>query len=184
MFAYCGNNPIKRADTSGELWWVPGAIGAGISFISSFVMGGDMTDACIAAVEGFALAYVPDEIVHVSCGIVSAIHAWADGGSFGEGLGKGAISFLTSYVSGSALLSGANATKAEEYIIDLTFGFGAELIGAALSEGFFSGNSGTTQTNSNPFSNNHGAIQNDMPAPNNMGGGGGGGRTVQHLVLY
>lgn len=56
MFAYCGNNPVTRADGSGGFWHlvVGGVIGGVVGAISSAVSGGDAVDVLIGAVAGVA----------------------------------------------------------------------------------------------------------------------------------
>ena len=49
MFAYCGNNPIMRADDGGEFWHIVAgaAIGWGVSFFSTLLTTGSVEDALI-----------------------------------------------------------------------------------------------------------------------------------------
>ena len=56
MFAYCGNNPVSRADDCGEFWHlvVGGVIGGIIGAVSSAASGGDGVDILIGAVAGAA----------------------------------------------------------------------------------------------------------------------------------
>lgn len=129
---------------------------------------------------GRGFAYAPEEIVHIANGLVAAYETWVNGGSFSDVLGSGMLNFLTSYVSGSTLLSSSGASEAVIAAFDLTFGFEAKLGGNALSEGFF----GSDETVNSPFSNNsYGGLQDHMPANSHFGGGGGYGNTW-HLVLY
>ena len=181
MFAYCGNNPIFRVDSTGNLWWVPGLIGAGISFISTLIFGGNIQDACISAVIGFGLAYLPEEILHLFAGGIGAIEAWLNGANFLDGLGQGLISFLVSYVSGDVLLAGTNASNFDKYAIDLTFGFGAQLIGDALSTVFLDTSGDISRC---AVTNNTGNYsQNEAYIYNYYTGGGSGGVT-RYAELY
>ncbi len=54
MFAYCGNNPVARADSSGEFWHLVmgGVIGGAIGAVSSAVSGGNLADILIGATAG------------------------------------------------------------------------------------------------------------------------------------
>ena len=54
MFAYCGNNPVSRADDSGEFWHlvIGGIIGGVIGAVSAAVSGGDVVDVLIGAAAG------------------------------------------------------------------------------------------------------------------------------------
>ena len=56
LFAYCGNNPVSRADSNGHFWHlvVGGVIGGIIGAISSAASGGDAVDVLIGAVAGAA----------------------------------------------------------------------------------------------------------------------------------
>ena len=56
LFAYCGNNPVLRADSNGRFWHlvVGGVIGGIIGGISSAVSGGDFVDILIGVTAGAA----------------------------------------------------------------------------------------------------------------------------------
>ena len=56
LFAYCGNNPVSRADSNGQFWHlvVGGVIGGIIGAISSAASGGDVVDILIGAAAGAA----------------------------------------------------------------------------------------------------------------------------------
>ena len=56
MFAYCGNNPVSRADKSGEFWHlvVGGVIGGIIGGISAAASGGDVIDVLVGTIAGAA----------------------------------------------------------------------------------------------------------------------------------
>ena len=65
MFAYCGNNPICRSDTTGQLWGtalatigISAVASVGVSAISAFIHQEEFTvgDAVGAAIEGAAAA--------------------------------------------------------------------------------------------------------------------------------
>ncbi|MBE6960435.1 MAG: RHS repeat-associated core domain-containing protein [Ruminococcaceae bacterium] len=56
LFAYCGNNPVSRADSNGHFWHlvVGGVIGGIIGAISIAASGGDIVDVLIGAAAGAA----------------------------------------------------------------------------------------------------------------------------------
>ena len=56
LFAYCGNNPVSRADSNGYFWHlvVGGVIGGIIGAICSAASGGDAVDVLIGAAAGAA----------------------------------------------------------------------------------------------------------------------------------
>lgn len=56
LFAYCGNNPVSRADSNGHFWHlvVGGVIGGIIGAITSAASGGDVVDVLIGAAAGAA----------------------------------------------------------------------------------------------------------------------------------
>jgi len=146
MFAYCGNNPVNRADKSGCGWTIVlgVAVGAGIgvltSWIGSLVTNQEFTwvDACIAAVSGGVSYFGPWGLVAGGAinGIYSGITAYNNGASWYGATGIGISSFLFNMLSFGELANAGNDLTgiATSGFIDLIFGTGFSSMDAAISK--------------------------------------------------
>ena len=105
-FAYCGNNPINRADSNGESWWivanaVVGALAGGITKVASNVITGKKWyDGLLGAAVGGAVY-----------GIVLATtgNVWAAG--FAGAAAESWTNEALSYIPGVAQINGQTVTK-------------------------------------------------------------------------
>ena len=132
MFAYCNNNPIAVYDPCGT--GLLSAIICGVvGFVSTLVTGGSFEEACVNAIADAIAGGIGGTIGRILLSCYSTINTLVSGGSLVEGLESGAISFCTSFVSGGDIL-GEAAKNGEKAIIDLTFGFAAEMIGTVIDK--------------------------------------------------
>ena len=140
MFAYCGNNPVFREDTSGT-FWLSAIVGAVINvtttYIAAKVTGQDYTwkDAAVAAVSGAANAIpvVGPFLSGAITGIYTGTMASQNGATLGESILCGAVAALCTTASISNL---ANWQKPALDLVttaaaDLVFGMGYNGMAAA-----------------------------------------------------
>ena len=106
MFAYCGNNPVNRADPSGEAWWVVagvivgGIVGAVTKAVSNILTGEEWNVGIIGAAVGGA----------VSGGILAATgNIWAAG--FAGAAAESLTNEILSYIPTVSKWNGQAATK-------------------------------------------------------------------------
>ena len=129
LFAYCGNNPVSRADSNGQFWHlvVGGVIGGIIGAISSAASGGDVVDILIGAAAGAA------------GGVIAASGA----GVVVQALGSAAIS-MTSNAASQVNHIVQDETGATEFDVgDMLFDGAVGLVcGARGGNGASYGNSG------------------------------------------
>ena len=129
MFAYCGNNPVSRADDGGEFWHlvVGGVIGGIIGAISSAASGGDTIDVIIGAVAGAA------------GGVLAASGA----GVVVQALGSAAISMASNAASQANHIIQDESGKTEFDVGDMLFDGAVGLVcGAWGGNGASYGNAG------------------------------------------
>ena len=157
-FAYCGNNPINRFDSTGEfgIWGavVGGLIGAVAGAISSAVTGGDIKDIVISAAAGAVAGGVIGGFGNVvlaraAASVITAGFTYADcklnGFTTSESLLCAGVSAAITYSTAS--LSGlVRNDVVASTLVDCTFGFGGSLVSAGISAGIANTKS-NSQTN-------------------------------------
>ena len=99
MFAYCGNNPVLRADDHGTLFFtvLGAAIGAGVGALDAWMMGGDMDAIAKGAKAGAWSGGIAGAGVDVGVLVV------ASGGTMGVALGVAAGAGAISGVVGTGI---------------------------------------------------------------------------------
>ena len=143
MFAYCGNNPVNRADITGCGWIaiIAGAIvSVAISWIASAVTGQDFTwsDVGVAAITGALGAFGKWGIAANSLinGVFSANEAYEGGASWGGIVGSGITSALFNAICFGELSNAGDdlAGVAISGFIDFVFGTGYTTMDEAISK--------------------------------------------------
>ena len=172
MFAYCGNNPNVRFDPNGT-GWLGALISGGISFVSTLVTGGSFEEACENALVSGIAGAVGGNWGRIIVSGYNMISTWAAGGSFIDGLESGAISYCTSFVAGDEILGG-NADEAAKVLIDVTYGFAADVIGTALDKSFVQPKESSPKEVASTVTNNETPSGLVWPSTSHAGGGGGG----------
>jgi hypothetical protein len=121
MFAYCGNNPVIRADAEGTFFFtvLGAAIGAVVGAVDAWMMGGDTEDIIKGAEAGAWSGGIAGAGVDVGVLVV------ASGGTMGLALGIAA---------GAGALGGAVGTGVStDWQAEPIDYFGSALLGAGLN---------------------------------------------------
>lgn len=160
MFSYCGNNPICKADSSGDIWhWtVFGAVGALVNVATTFIAAKvtcqeyTWADAGIAALSGFCNA-IPGSGRFISgaiSGLYTGYMAYANGASLGGAFLAGTASaFATTCSIGNlAGLEGGTFELVTSATTDLVFGTGYNSMAAAVYKGVVNNSNRNTVTQS------------------------------------
>ena len=126
MFAYCENNPVMGHDPSGEniLFAFVGGISGGLT---SYLAGDSLFEVILSTATGALSGYFGGDIafaINIFDAFLTTAKLWASGAGFLEGLGWGAASFLTSFVSGDDVskLFGVGIADETKAFFDLTVG--------------------------------------------------------------
>lgn len=144
MFAYCGNNPISRADNDGEAWniLIGAVVGGVVGTISTAATGGNLRDIIINAAAGaiagaivssgldFRVARMAASTV---IGAGTAIDCYINGADTKTSVLCGVMSATIAY--GTITLSGGATSRLDSAIIDSSFGLGGAIISSTISVG-------------------------------------------------
>ena len=158
MFAYCGNNPILREDTSGA-FWLSAIVGAVVNvtttYIAAKVTGQDYTwkDAGVAALSGAANAIpvVGPLLSGTITGVYTGMMASQNGADLGESIFCGAVAAIctTASISNLANLQKPALDVVTTAVVDLVFGTGYNGIAAATYKAVTTNAQNRTSSNSN-----------------------------------
>ncbi len=144
MFAYCGNNPIVREDTFGNLWFTGlaalagAAINVTTTFIAAKATGQEYTwkDAAVAGVAGAANAIpVWGPLVNgLVTGVYTGYMSIQNGATLGEAALCGVVAGVlnTASISNLANLTPGLASLAANAAADLVFGTGYNSMAAGV----------------------------------------------------
>lgn len=158
MFAYCGNNPILREDTSGT-FWLSAVVGAVVNvtttYIAAKVTGQDYTwkDAGVAALSGAANAIpvVGPLLSGAITGVYTGMMASQNGADLGESIFCGAVAAIctTASISNLANLQKPALDVVTTAVVDLVFGTGYNGMAAATYKAVTTNAQNRTSSNSN-----------------------------------
>ena len=139
LFAYCGNNPVARADENGEFWnFIVGAVvGAVVSVVTtvveSAITGEDITfgdiaqAAVLGAAEGVLTTAFPGASTAISAGfsaLDSVVNGVKDGDSVGKILVDATISAGFGMITGSSGNDFANTSLIDDGVRAIPKAFG------------------------------------------------------------
>ncbi|MCR4671799.1 MAG: hypothetical protein K5637_01005 [Lachnospiraceae bacterium] len=115
MYAYCGNNPVNKSDSDGELagWIISGIVGAIIggasSAINDAIMGREVTvgsvvkGAAVGFVSGVVSSINPisfyDEVAAAASFVVTLVGSKMSGSSIGEAFYSATLAGIATYAS-------------------------------------------------------------------------------------
>ncbi len=99
MFAYCGNNPVSRADSDGGVWnTIIGAVaGAVVSGISAAIMGTDINAGIVSGAINGAITGAAVDVAIATGGIGIAVFAAV---TVAGGIGGGISSYVNQRMNG------------------------------------------------------------------------------------
>ena len=152
MFAYCGNNPICRADSCGYVWeWVLlGIVGVAVNLTTTFIAAKvtnqqyTWADAGVATLSGFcnAIPSVGPYVSGGSSGLYSGYTSYKNGASLGEAFICGSFSAFstTCSIGNLAGLTGGPFEIAVTATADLVFGIGYNSLSAAVNKSVIDNN--------------------------------------------
>ena len=130
MFAYCGNNPISRADSSGQFFFtVLGAvIGALSGALDSAIMGGSPEEVLNGAIAGAVSGAISGAGVDIGTTVTAA----TGGAGIGAGVAiAGAFGAVGSFV-GTGISTGWKADPMD-YLASALVGAGTNMISFGLA---------------------------------------------------
>ena len=146
MFAYCGNNPINRVDSNGELWhWaVLGVVGAVVNVATTFIAAKitdqeySWADAGIAALSGLsnAIPYVGPLVSGTISGVYTGYTSYSKGANLKNSIISGTVSGLatTCSIGNLATIQGATLDIATNAVVDTVFGTGYNTLSSAITK--------------------------------------------------
>ena len=130
MFAYCGNNPVNRVDTTGTISiQAIKAIATGLmDAVICLSTGGTIWEAAGVFALGVALDYISgiskclNLSIYIGQAVIQVFEIRAKGGTWAQSIGAGVASLL------GGLAFGSTNDEAIDLLVDLTFGFAKSLV--------------------------------------------------------